>query len=425
MTQLKTIKIILIFLMVFSFGFALIPHVQAKETCACFCTSDEGVIGGIKQPIEACLNTCASIEEKMVACAYNLEQYPGNDLKCFTEAECLGNWDKKQTPSCPNGTRWCYAKPKPINLTIGLPIGGKELITQVDDLGNYIDFMYQFLLGIATTIAIVLIMVGGLQYVLSAGSGDVSKAKERIKNSMIGLVLLMGAYLILFTVNPDLVKLTVPQLPMVRAANLNFKTRACEDIEKLNFKIVPEGSRVCGSYGKVTRGPDGKPLSGLSCHYNSCSSKDETCINKELMEGKEQTASLQNTCYSCKKLISDNEAGIEITPQLCKSIPKRTDGVAGERSEKICTYSDDSCFEATVYCESSTFQTEGCSGYDKIILSNDRTPYMYISDAEGIDHAALLFISLCTEDPCQAGGTGDNRCVIHDDRCVTIRERDN
>lgn len=86
---------------------------------------------------------------------------------------------------------------------------------RIDFIGEYMSAVYRWLLGASVTFAIVLIMIGGVQYVLSAGSGDVSAAKERITNAVIGFVLLLGTYAILYTVNPELTLLTGLELPMV------------------------------------------------------------------------------------------------------------------------------------------------------------------------------------------------------------------
>ncbi len=86
-------------------------------------------------------------------------------------------------------------------------------------IAEYIAGIYKYLLGIAVTVAIVMIMIGGLQYVLSAGGGDVKKAKKRINDAIIGLILLFSVYLILFAVNgPRLTAfnaLTLSQIPTI------------------------------------------------------------------------------------------------------------------------------------------------------------------------------------------------------------------
>ncbi len=78
---------------------------------------------------------------------------------------------------------------------------------QANFLAKYIDALYRYLIVIATVVAVVMVMVGGLQYILSRGNADaVKKAKERITNAVIGLVLLFAAYDIAFLLDPNTVR---------------------------------------------------------------------------------------------------------------------------------------------------------------------------------------------------------------------------
>jgi hypothetical protein len=68
-------------------------------------------------------------------------------------------------------------------------------------------------------------MIGGVQYLTSGGnSGSVSRAKERIVDSLLGLILIIGSYVVLGTVNPDLV---------------SFRDMEMEQVEKLTYEVSP------------------------------------------------------------------------------------------------------------------------------------------------------------------------------------------
>ena len=54
-------------------------------------------------------------------------------------------------------------------VAVMLEKGGEGL--SINFLGAYISGVYKYLIGFALTIAIVMIMIGGLQYVLGASSG--------------------------------------------------------------------------------------------------------------------------------------------------------------------------------------------------------------------------------------------------------------
>lgn len=85
----------------------------------------------------------------------------------------------------------------------------------VDYLPRYISGLYQYLLGFAGIIAVIMIMIGGVQYVLSSGTGNIQKAKERITNAITGLVLLLFVFVILYTVNPNLTSFDALKIAVV------------------------------------------------------------------------------------------------------------------------------------------------------------------------------------------------------------------
>lgn len=99
-----------------------------------------------------------------------------------------------------------------------ITIGGKVKFT---DLGDYIRTIYTWMVGIGGLVAVILIIVGGFIYMTSAGSPDrVKAAKERISHALLGLLLLLGSYTLLYTINPDLVRLRLPKVYMLRRVEL-------------------------------------------------------------------------------------------------------------------------------------------------------------------------------------------------------------
>ncbi len=109
-------------------------------------------------------------------------------------------------------------------------------VLKVNYLGDYIAGIYKYLIGISTTIAIVMLMIGGLQWAIGASSQEnISKAKKRINNALIGLVLLLSVYAILFIVNPNLTFLKTPDLEIRKYVNLESlittAVEQCKDVK--------------------------------------------------------------------------------------------------------------------------------------------------------------------------------------------------
>ncbi len=77
---------------------------------------------------------------------------------------------------------------------------------RVPFIAQYITGLYEYAAGVASTLAGVMMVIAGFQY-LNAGAGaDINAAKKRITDAIIGLLLTLGAYVILNTVNPALVR---------------------------------------------------------------------------------------------------------------------------------------------------------------------------------------------------------------------------
>jgi hypothetical protein len=121
---------------------------------------------------------------------------------------------------------------------------------RVEDLAQYIGIVYNFLISIVGLVAAVMMIVGGFQYLTSAGdSGKIGQAKSRITNALIGLVLALGAYTILNTINPALLNLKIPDLRKVGAITYFFPW--CEEIEKQGKTVKPlQGDTACGKVGE-------------------------------------------------------------------------------------------------------------------------------------------------------------------------------
>ncbi|MBI4458253.1 hypothetical protein HY633_04790 [Candidatus Uhrbacteria bacterium] len=171
---------------------------------------------------------------------------------CFTKLGCEqkevdGDYADSSTDAnimaiCGAGKGFCYAKNKPINLTIS--IGST---TSVVDLGTYVVTVYRYSVSVAGIIAAVIMMIGGFQYLTAGGdAGRVTQGKERIVDALVGLFLTLAAYLILNTINPDLVKLQLPRLPMIKRQEF-VRCLATENCfpcgQTYGVLPIPEGSK--------------------------------------------------------------------------------------------------------------------------------------------------------------------------------------
>ncbi len=296
-------------------------------------------------PIAQCRTTCQTIaDKKMVACAYTGEDTPDHNQFCFTQAQCgaLMGFDANGDPiaqpgifqtgasqahDCPAPLSYCYAN-KGTPFKLAFPFDPKK--PTVIDLGDYINQAYAWMIGAGMTIAIVMVMIGGLQYVLAAGSGSVEKGKKRIRNGIIGFILLLCVNLILQTVNPNMTILEVPRIPLVK--QIGMPTVSCEQAAiakgkdgKALYTLCPaatgkavdgmyKGSEQCGTLDAQLSAGAGQTgvASGSSCSWTSCPNFGQFCLNKKCV-----------TCEGANESDSPVKPSVSICNQLSPPVPTK------------------------------------------------------------------------------------------------------
>ena len=83
-------------------------------------------------------------------------------------------------------------------------------------LPEYVAFLFGWVISIAGVLALISFTIGAVQLIISGDSPEVSSsAKDRMKGAVLGLVLTLSSFLILKTINPNLINLTTKPLPEV------------------------------------------------------------------------------------------------------------------------------------------------------------------------------------------------------------------
>ena len=131
-------------------------------------------------------------------------------------------------------------------ISVSLP--GAPKGTEVRDPSEYISILFKAGLAIAGVLALVFLLYGAILYTISSSRGNVegeAEAKERIYSVFLGLGLLLLSYLILYTINPDLVKLKMPRMkvsPEVATPGGAGEGQTSADIQK---QCVESALRSC------------------------------------------------------------------------------------------------------------------------------------------------------------------------------------
>jgi len=93
-----------------------------------------------------------------------------------------------------------------LSYTVLAPLPGVEKTTTLE---TYIPAIFKLAIGLSAVAAILMIVIGGFQYISSDAIMKKLEGKERIKNAVFGLVLVISAWLILNTINPNLLNINL------------------------------------------------------------------------------------------------------------------------------------------------------------------------------------------------------------------------
>ncbi|MBI4449614.1 D-alanyl-D-alanine carboxypeptidase family protein [Candidatus Uhrbacteria bacterium] len=95
-------------------------------------------------------------------------------------------------------------------------IGGEVSTVSIPWIGDYIAALYRWAVPVGAVLATIVIMVAGVVWLTSGGAGSLSTAKDWITNAVLGLLLLVGSYVILNLVNPDLIRFAQLRITIVK-----------------------------------------------------------------------------------------------------------------------------------------------------------------------------------------------------------------
>jgi hypothetical protein len=87
------------------------------------------------------------------------------------------------------------------------------------DMATFIKEMFKILFSISGLIAVVALTAGGIQYMMSEVPGIKAASLDRIKAAMYGILILIGSYVILHTINPQLLEFKLDISPTIPSAS--------------------------------------------------------------------------------------------------------------------------------------------------------------------------------------------------------------
>lgn len=145
----------------------------------------------------------------------------------------------------------------------GQPDAGK-------DLAHYVAAWYTFGVSAISIIAVVMIMWGGFEWITAAGNATlIGQAKGRIMNAIVGIILVLTSYGLLYLINPALVELRMPVIEKITNQPIP-QPKAEEDKNNVLAKI----GKSCSS-NIDCQGTSLNPIYDLMCYF-SCKNPQNT-----------------------------------------------------------------------------------------------------------------------------------------------------
>lgn len=80
---------------------------------------------------------------------------------------------------------------------------------QGGNLSSYINSMFTVAIGAAAFLAVIMIAVGGFQYMSTDAISGKSEGREKITGAILGLLLILGSVILLQVINPNILNINL------------------------------------------------------------------------------------------------------------------------------------------------------------------------------------------------------------------------
>lgn len=139
-----------------------------------------------------------------------------------------------------DNSNYCMLAPLP-----GLGDGSGNLdVTK--GFGDYLLTIIQIVMGVIGVLCVLMIIIGGIEYMSTVSVGEKEGAKNRITSALLGLLLALSSYVILRTLNPKLVELgvTIPnaQLQLEGDEGPEESTITPTNLPSVDSVVIPSGT---------------------------------------------------------------------------------------------------------------------------------------------------------------------------------------
>ena len=165
-------------------------------------------------------------------------------------------------------------------------------------LGNYLNLIIKIFIGFCAVLAMVMIVMGGIEYMTSELPGNKEAGKERITEAVFGLVLALLAWTLLNTINPSILNTDLSSMQSV-AADVD----ANSDVPQtpINGKYTNGGIQG-GPWNDQTAGSIAILPQGVSVYNSQCSTIGQTGCTSTRGLSLSYINTILSNCSSCVPL---------------------------------------------------------------------------------------------------------------------------
>jgi len=219
------------------------------QSCTAACTGAPGLTKGVPyfDPLPFKAADCGTTPEqaaagktaKMKAVRPDVFQ----DMFCFTAAECAKvsrPENYKPGHGCPmkGNKEQGYCRSPEVDYQLQFPILG---IKTIRGLKNFIAMIFNVGVGFVIVAAAIMFVWGAFKYLFSAVVKEIQSAQSTMIDSLIGLILGLGAYAILANINPSTLTFMSFDVDMINRLNF-YNVVYCKSITPNTTKFAEAGT---------------------------------------------------------------------------------------------------------------------------------------------------------------------------------------
>lgn len=146
------------------------------------------------------------------------------------------------------------------------PIG--NLVQAPDNVGDYFNIIFKLAIGLCAVLAVVMIVIGGVQYMGNESIFGKTEAKSRITAAILGLLIALSSYALLNTINPDLLGGKGVIIEQVKAEIVDLPDAGDDNVDPDfnkntgSYSVGTASSGVTEAISKITQ--EGRIISGFT-----------------------------------------------------------------------------------------------------------------------------------------------------------------